>query len=117
MKNFDPSNLAKSSTLENLRTRFATESITVAQLASITREHEGTIRNALSAGEYPIPSFKAGSKRLFFLLDVASFVDACRQQAVIEAAAAQQAKAIQKLAVKPRRRGRPRKAEQLQRQQ
>ncbi|MEE4460945.1 helix-turn-helix domain-containing protein [Azotobacter chroococcum] len=49
--------------------------LTVRQVSEITSENEQTIRNAISQGTYPIPSFKLGSKRLFRLLDVASYID------------------------------------------
>ncbi|HCE6497186.1 TPA: helix-turn-helix domain-containing protein [Pseudomonas aeruginosa] len=49
--------------------------LTVRQVSEITSENEQTIRNAISQGKYPIPSFKLGSKRLFRLLDVATYID------------------------------------------
>lgn len=47
--------------------------LTVRHLSEITNEHEQTIRNAISQGKYPIPSFKLGGKRLFRLVDVATY--------------------------------------------
>lgn len=49
--------------------------LTVRQVSEITSENEQTIRNAISQGKYPIPSFKLGNKRLFRLLDVATYID------------------------------------------
>lgn len=61
-------------TLEFLSTRFL-PTITVRDLSEITTEHEQTIRNKVSKGVYPIPSFAIGRKRLFRLIDVAAFID------------------------------------------
>lgn len=49
--------------------------LSVAQVAEITSEAPQTIRNRLSAGTYPVPSFKVGRKRAFRLVDVAAFID------------------------------------------
>ncbi|MFX3545888.1 helix-turn-helix domain-containing protein [Ralstonia mannitolilytica] len=49
--------------------------LSVRQVSEITSETEQTIRNAISLGRYPIPSFKIGSKRVFRLLDVATYID------------------------------------------
>jgi len=49
--------------------------VSVRQVSEITSETEQTIRNALSQGRYPIPSFKMGSKRAFRLVDVAAYID------------------------------------------
>jgi len=76
--------------------------VSVEQVAKITCLREGTIRNQLCADAkpaFPIPSFVQGRKRYFALMDVAEYLDGLR---------ATQRK---------RGRGRPRKAEQLARQQ
>lgn len=49
--------------------------LSVRQVSEITSETEQTIRNAISQGRYPIPSFKIGSKRAFRLVDVATYID------------------------------------------
>lgn len=49
--------------------------LSVRQVSEITSETEQTIRNAISQGRYPIPSFKLGGKRVFRLLDVADYID------------------------------------------
>lgn len=49
--------------------------LSVSQVAEITGEAPQTIRNRLSAGTYPVPSFKVGRKRTFRLIDVATFID------------------------------------------
>lgn len=49
--------------------------LSVRQVSQITSETEQTIRNAISQGRYPVPSFKLGSKRVFRLLDVANYID------------------------------------------
>lgn len=52
--------------------------LSVRQVSEITSETEQTIRNAISLGRYPIPSFKIGSKRVFSLLEVAGYLEALR---------------------------------------
>jgi hypothetical protein len=101
------------STLDFLRARFDTLSISVAQLSLVTREHEQSIRNSLSQGKYPIQSFKAGGKRLFLLVDVAAFIDQSREEAAAEIRGRSEKNSGQL----KRRRGRPTKAEQIARQQ
>lgn len=49
--------------------------LSVHQVSEITSEHEQTIRNKVCKGDYPIPSFKLGKKRLFRLVDVAGYID------------------------------------------
>lgn len=51
--------------------------ISVQELSSITSERQQTIRNRLSAGQYPIPSFNpiGTRRRLFRLVDVAAYID------------------------------------------
>lgn len=61
--------------LINFLTSLYPPTLTVRQVSEITSENEQTIRNAISQGKYPIPSFKLGSKRLFRLLDVATYID------------------------------------------
>jgi hypothetical protein len=77
--------------------------VSVEQLAQITCLHAGTIRNQLSGENprFPIPSFRQGKKRCFSLVDVAVYLDGLHAQ---------------KVAGK-RKRGRPRKAEQIARRQ
>lgn len=73
--------------------------VSVEQVAHITCLQASTIRNQL-CGEtprFPIPSFVQGRRRCFALVDVAEYLDRLRGQR--------------------RGRGRPRKAEQLGRQQ
>lgn len=75
--------------------------ITLNELSSITTQGVRTIQNAIVKGEYPIPSFKIGYKRVFRLVDVATYLD---EQFV----AANGPKTA-------RRRGRPTKVQQLAR--
>ncbi len=49
--------------------------LSIRHVSEITNETEQTIRNGVSKGAYPIPSFKLGRKRLFRLTDVATFID------------------------------------------
>lgn len=89
-------------TLEYLE-RFYPPILGVAQVSEITTDAVSTIRNKVSQGLYPIPSFTSGRKRLFRLIDIAAHLDRIY--------AACQAKVPQ-----AKRRGRPTKAEQLRRQ-
>ena len=50
-------------------------SLSVNQVAEITSTSADAVRNALSRGNYPIPSFKLGRRRLFRLVDVAAHLD------------------------------------------
>lgn len=49
--------------------------VTLNELSSITTQGVRTIQNAIVKGDYPIPSFKIGSKRVFRLVDVADYLD------------------------------------------
>lgn len=49
--------------------------VTLNELSSITTQHVKTIQNGILRGEYPIPSFKIGKKRVFRLVDVADYLD------------------------------------------
>lgn len=62
------------STLDYLSSRYP-PSLSVKQVGEITSESTDTIRQALSRGQYPIPSFKVGSRRVFRLIDVAAYID------------------------------------------
>ncbi|MBF4081906.1 helix-turn-helix domain-containing protein [Burkholderia pseudomallei] len=75
--------------------------LSIAQVAEITSEAPQTIRNRLSAGTYPVPSFKVGRKRAFRLVDVAAFID---QQIAVDPS---------NPANLPARRGRPTKVQQV----
>lgn len=75
--------------------------LSVAQVAEITSEAPQTIRNRLSAGTYPVPSFKVGRKRAFRLIDVAAFIDR------------QCAEDPSNPSNRPARRGRPTKVQQV----
>lgn len=87
--------------LDFLAARFPA-TVNVKQLSQITSESTQTIRNRLSCGTYPIPSFKLGRKRLFRLLDVAHYLD--------------QACGLSGRVLVPKR-GRPSKLEMLRRQE
>lgn len=93
-------NLSFTSSLDYLNSRYP-PTLNVKQVAEITSEAPTTINSALSRGEYPIPSFKIGSKRAFRLIDVAAYID--------EQFAAANNRASKK------RPGRPKKIEQLAR--
>lgn len=67
-------NLPTVSTLDYLSSRYP-PSLSVKQVGEITSESVDTIRQALSRGRYPIPSFKVGSRRVFRLIDVAAYID------------------------------------------
>lgn len=90
--------------LEYLSTRYS-PTLSIPDVSEITGEHEQTIRNRLSAGDYPIPSFKVGKKRLFRLQDIASYID---QMCLADASHPSN---------KPPQRGRPTKVQQLAKQQ
>jgi hypothetical protein len=79
------------------------QTLTVFQVAEITRESIQTIRNRLSSGTYHIPSFKVGRKRLFRLVDLIEFLD---QQYLEDASHPSHRRP---------KRGRPTKAEQIAR--
>ena len=67
-------NTPLASTLTYLSTRYP-PSLSVKQVAEITSSSSDSIRNAVSRGSYPIPSFKLGRRRLFRLVDVAAHLD------------------------------------------
>lgn len=67
-------NLPTVSTLDYLSSRYP-PSLSVKQVGEITSESVDTIRQQLSRGRYPIPSFKVGSRRVFRLIDVAVYID------------------------------------------
>lgn len=91
-------------TLLEYLTQLYPPTLSVRQVSEITSETEQTIRNAISLGRYPIPSFKIGSKRVFSLLEVAVYLEALRTADLSHPAN-----------LRPRR-GRPTKTEQLARQ-
>lgn len=55
--------------------RFYGPNVTLNELSAITTQHVKTIQNGILSGEYPIPSFKIGKKRVFRLVDVADYLD------------------------------------------
>ena len=63
-----------SSTLD-LLTRSYGPNVTLSELSSITTQNVRTIQNGIIKGDYPIPSFKIGGKRVFRLVDVADYLD------------------------------------------
>ena len=69
-----PSAIRASSTLDYLAC-FYGPNVTLNELSSITTQHVKTIQNGILKGEYPIPSFKIGKKRVFRLVDVADYLD------------------------------------------
>ncbi len=93
-------NFQFTSTLDYLKTVYP-PSLSVKQVAEITSESPATIAGALCRGQYPIPSFKIGSKRVFRLIDVASYLD--------------QQFAVANTPKRTKKRGRPTKVEQLAR--
>lgn len=90
--------------VEYLSTRYS-PTLSVREVSEITSEHEQTIRNKVSKGAYPIPSFTLGRKRLFRLIDVATYIE--RQCATDPSHPAN----------KRAKRGRPTKVQQLTKQQ
>lgn len=66
--------IATNSFVEFLSTRYP-PTLSVREVSEITSEHEQTIRNKVSKGAYPIPSFTLGRKRLFRLIDVADYIE------------------------------------------
>lgn len=88
------------SSLDYLNTRYP-PTLSAKQVGEITSEAPTTILNAVARGEYSIPSFKVGRKRVFRLVDVAAYID-------------QQFAAANSPATK-KRPGRPKKVEQLAR--
>jgi len=90
--------------IEYLSTRYL-PTLSIHEVSEITGEHEQTIRNRLSAGDYPIASFKVGKRRLFRLLDVATYID---QQCLADSSHPSQ---------KRPQRGRPTKVQQLAKRQ
>lgn len=97
-----PTSIRPACTLDFL-SRYYGPNLTLRDLSSITTQHEQTIRNSVYKGEYPIPSFKIGGKRLFRLMDVAAYID--------------QQYAAANTPVKTPKRGRPTKVEQIARRQ
>lgn len=65
---------ASNTFFQYLCTRFS-PTLSVRDVSEITREHEQTIRNKVSKGTYPVPSFTIGRKRLFKLVDVAAYIE------------------------------------------
>lgn len=63
-----------SSTLDYLA-RLYGPNLTLIDLSSITTQNVRTIQNGIIKGQYPIPSFKIGGKRVFRLVDVADYLD------------------------------------------
>lgn len=55
--------------------QFYGPNITLSELSSITTQGVRTIQNGIAKGDYPIPSFKIGGKRVFRLADVANYLD------------------------------------------
>lgn len=92
-------NLIESSFTEYLSSKYPPV-LSIRLLSEITTETEQSIRNSLSKGNYPIPSFKFGHKRLFRLTDIATYID-------------QQFKAASAPKSHPKPLGRPTKAEQV----
>lgn len=88
-----------SSFLEYLASRYPLV-ITIRLLSEITNETEQSIRNSISNGRYPVPSFKLGHKRLFLLSAVATYIE-------------QQIKIAQTPKTNPKPLGRPTKAAQI----
>lgn len=52
--------------------------IDISGVASEIGWSPGSIRNAISAGTFPIKSFLLGSRRMFYLADVADYIDRLR---------------------------------------
>ena len=99
-------------TVNLLEIRFNSLTLSVDELAEITHQNPQSIRNAISQGKFPIRSFKAGSKRLFLLTDVAEFIDSQRR---IESAKHNTSSTNLVVTERPNRtRGRPTKREQLE---
>ncbi|KJV29326.1 hypothetical protein VI06_10495 [Aquitalea magnusonii] len=92
--------VAANSFVEFLSTRYP-PTLSVREVSEITSEHEQTIRNKVSKGAYPIPSFTLGRKRLFRLIDVAAYIE---QQCAIDPS---------NHSNKRPKRGRPTKVQQL----
>lgn len=55
--------------------------VSLQQLASELRMAVGTIRNQVSAGTFPIPTFLDAGGRFADYRDVAAYVDRCRERA------------------------------------
>lgn len=83
--------------------------LSVAQLASITGIHDRTYRDWLRRGTMPVPTLRLGGVLRFRLIDVALWIDA---QVSLEA---QQGIGETPPLLPRRKRGRPRKAEQMRR--
>lgn len=71
----------------------------IEQLALALSQHPQTIRNQVSEGTFPIPTYCIGARRYAAIIDVASYLDGLRS------------------GITRTRRGRPRKAEQIARRE
>ena len=82
--------------------------LTIAEMATEMRMAPKTLRNHISAGDFPIPSFKIAGKRLFRRADLMAFAEGLETvEKTAEAAPA--------TALEPRKRGkgRPRLVNQV----
>lgn len=55
--------------------------LSIASLADLLRMNEQTIRNQISAGEFPIPTSRQGGRRVAHYQDVAAYLDSFRSSA------------------------------------
>lgn len=62
-------------TLQLLLDRYDAITLTTDQLAEVLHMDTKSLLNAVSAGRFPIPTFRAGRKRLANTIDVARYLD------------------------------------------
>lgn len=53
----------------------------IAELAEVLKMSEGTLKNRLSAGTCPVPTYREGGKRVANVQDVATYLDRRRNEA------------------------------------
>lgn len=75
-------------TLELLLQRYS-PLLTLEQLGEVLSMSPGSLRNAISAGEFHIPTSRIGKRRYADVRDVAAFLDAQRTKALQERSAEQ----------------------------
>lgn len=74
--------MQESSTVVTLDLLIRIHGRTIIDISGVASEigwSPGSIRNAISAGTFPIKSFLLGGRRMFYLADVAEYIDLQRR--------------------------------------
>ena len=61
--------------------RYQRARLNAAELGEQLGLSEGTVRNQISAGTFPVPTYLDGGKRWADIRDVAAYLDQCRERA------------------------------------